>query len=291
MMAPTRTRIAVVTDSAACVPPDLGREIDIHVVPLQVTLEGKTYLDGLDITPTEFYQRLRESKTPPTTSQPSLGAFARLYTQLGQQVEGIVSIHVANALTSTLATARLAAQQASPVPIRIVDSYTATAAEGFVVLAAARAAKSGGDLEQVASAAEHCRSRVGFYCTLQTLEYLRLGGRIGGAAALVASRLQVCPIICLSHQQVHVAGVTRSRQRAKERTVELLTERAGSAPIRASVFHADALEEAKWMAGEVQRRCRCIEFFMSEFTPVMGAHAGPGTVGVAFCLEDSAIEE
>jgi len=127
-------RIAVVTDSVACVPPALARELGIHVIPLHVTLSGSPYLDGVDLTPTEFYRRFRESMTPPTTSQPSLGDFARLYARLGQEVDGIVSIHLADSLSATVETARLAAEQASPVPVRVVNSGTATAAEGFVVL-------------------------------------------------------------------------------------------------------------------------------------------------------------
>jgi len=283
-----RRRIAVVTDSAACVPQALAQELEIHVVPLEVTLEKKTYLDGIDITPTQFYRRLRESRTPPTTSQPGLGKFAKLYREVGQQAEGIVSIHVAGGLSSTVDVARLAAEQASPVPIRMVDSQTATAAQGFVVLAAARAARSGASLEEVVSTAEYYRSRVGFFLTLETLEHLHRGGRIGQAAALLGSRLRIYPIIYLAKQRVSVAGVTRSRHRALQRIMDLTAARVGSVPVRASVFHADALEEAHWMAQEVQQRFRCVEFFMSEFTPVMGAHTGPGVVGVAFCLEDRA---
>jgi len=281
-----RRRIAVVTDSAACVPRALAQELEIHVVPLEVTLEKETYLDGVDITPTQFYRRLRESRTPPTTSQPGLGKFAKLYGEVGQQAEGIVSIHVVGGLSSTVEVARLAAEQASPVPIRVVDSYTAAAAEGFVALAAARAAQSGGDLDEVASAAEECRGRVGLFCALETLEHLRRGGRIGQAAALLGSRLRICPILYLAEGQVRVSGVTRSRRLALQRMLDLTGARVGPVPVRASVFHADAIEEAKWLAQEVKRRLECVEFFISEFTPVMGAHSGPGTVGIAFCLED-----
>lgn len=281
-----RARIAVVTDSVACIPPPLARELEIHVIPLQLTLDGRTYLDCVDMTPTEFYRRLRQSTTCPTTSQPTLWSFAELYNQVGLHVDGIVSIHLTGGLSSTVWTARLAAEQASPVPIRIVDSYTAAAAEGFVALAAARAAQSGGDLDEVASAAEQCRGRVGLFCALETLEHLRRGGRIGQAAALLGSRLRICPILYLAEQQVRVSGVRRTRRRALESVLDQVAQRVGSSPIRASVCHADAIDEAKWMAQEVQRRFECLEFFISEFTPLMGAHSGPGTVGIAFCLED-----
>lgn len=285
MMRQGQARIAVVTDSVACIPPALAQELDIQVIPLQVTLGANTYLDGVDLTPTEFYRRFRETTPHPTTSQPSLGSFARLYARVGQQVDGIVSIHVAERLSATVETARLAAEQASPVPIRVLDSGTATAAEGFIALAAARAAGSGGDLEEVVSVAEHHRNRVGLFCALATLEHLGRGGRIGQAAALLASRLRICPIVHLAEQEVQVSAVTRTRKRALDRLLGLVAERVGSVPIRASVFHADAAEEADWMAQQVQERCRCVEFFMSEFTPVMGAHTGPGVVGIAFCVE------
>ncbi|MCD6520862.1 MAG: DegV family EDD domain-containing protein, partial [Anaerolineae bacterium] len=138
-----------------------------------------------------------------------------------------------------------------------------------------------------AASAKACIPRVGLYATLRTLEYLRRGGRIGQAATLLGARLHVCPVLYLADEQVHVAGVTRSRRRAKERILDLLASKVGDAPIRASVFHAAVPDEAAEMAEQVQSRFHCLEFFISEFTPVMGAHTGPGTIGVAFCLEEA----
>ncbi|MDH7486576.1 MAG: DegV family protein [Anaerolineae bacterium] len=276
-------QIAVVTDSAACVPAELVRKYNIHVVPFELVWDGQSYRDGIDIAPTEFYRRLRESSSWPTTSQPALGDFATLYVWLSQEVDGIVSIHLSDELSATLQTARLAAEQASPVPVEVIDSRTGAIAEGFVVLAAARAAAAGGSLEEVAAAAKAAIPRVGLFITLETLEYLHRGGRIGEAAALLGSRLRIHPILYLAEGRVKVAGVARSRHKAMERLLDLMAGRAGERPMCVSVFHADALHEVEWLEARVRSRFDCQEFYITEFTPVMGAHTGPGAIGLAFC--------
>lgn len=286
MTSRAKARVAVVTHSAACVPANLARELDICVAPLQLIWEDRVYRDGKDMTPTEFYRRFRQGTTRPTTTQPTLGDFVDIYSRLARRAEAIVSIHVAERLSTTLEVARLAAQEVPSVPIRVVDACTGATAQGFVALAAARAARAGGSLAEVVSVAEACRERVGLYLALETLEHLHRGGRIGQAATLLGSRLGILPILYLADQEVRVAGVARRRGRAKERVLELTASRVGSSAIRASVFHADAEEEALAMGQRVRERLRCLEFFISEFTPVMGAHTGPGVIGVAFCIEE-----
>ena len=285
----TGPKIAIVTDSAACVPPVLAQEYDIRVVPYQLIWDGQTYLDGQGLTPAEFYARFRESETHPTTAQPTLGSFIEVYANLAPTVEGIVSIHVAERLTSAIRVARVAAREVSSTPVRVIDANTAAGSQAFVALAAARVAKAGGDLQQVVSAAEECTEHVGMYFAMETLEHLRRGGRIGQAATLVGSRLHIQPVMTLVEGEVRVVGITRSRQRAKARILDELARRVGESPIRASIFHADVAEEAEAMAEQVQQRFHCLESFVSEFTPVMGAHTGPGVIGIAFCLEGNEI--
>jgi len=280
------SKIAIVTDSGACVPAELVQRYHIHVVPFELVWDGQSYRDGIDITPTEFYRRLRTSSSWPTTSQPALGDFATLYAQLSQEVEGIVSIHASGELSATLHTAQLAAEQASPVPVQVIDSRTGAAAEGFVVLAAARAAAAGGSLEEVTAAAKAVIPRVGLLATLETLEYLHRGGRIGEAAALLGSRLRIHPVLYLAEGRVKVAGVTRSRRKAMERILDLMAECVGKHPMCVSAFHADALQEIEWMEAKVHSRFDCQEFYITEFTPVMGTHTGPGVIGLAFCARD-----
>jgi len=277
-------RIAVVTDSAACVPAHLRREYGIHVVPFELVLNGRSYRDGIDLTAAGFYRLLRGATSWPTTSLPPLSSFASLYARIGEKAEGIVSIHVAHELSSTVHVARLAAEQASPVPVRVVDSRSGAIAEGFVVLAAARAAMAGSSLEEVVAAAEAAIPRVGLFITLETLEYLHRGGRIGEAAALLGSRLHVHPILELANGRVKVAGVTRSRHKALERMLDLVRERVNRRPACVSAFHADASEHLAWLEARLRACLDCREFYATEFTPVMGAHTGPGAIGVAYCL-------
>ena len=198
----TRARVAVVTDSAATIPAALVQEYSIGIVPYELLWDGQAYLDGQGLTPTEFYQRFRQSDTYPTTSQPTLASFVKVYTQAVQRADAIISIHVAETLTTAIQVARRAAEHLSPTPVRIIDSNTGAASQVFVVLAAARAAKVGASLEEVVSVAEACTGRVGMYFTIPTLKHLRRGGRIGQAAALLGSRLGIQPILSLVEGQV-----------------------------------------------------------------------------------------
>jgi DegV family protein with EDD domain len=282
-----RKTVAIVTDSAACVPPALAQEYGIQVVPYQLVWDGQVYWDGQDLTPSEFYRRFRTSSTYPTTATPTMGQFIAAYRRAAEQAQAIVAIFVAETLTSTIRLARQAAQEVD-IPVRIVDPHTAATPEGFIVLAAARAAQQGASPDEVVALAESYRGRVGMFFAMETLEHLHRGGRIGQAATLLGARLRIQPVLTLADGQVKPVTIMRSRQRALERLVEETAKVVGTRPIRASVFHADVAEEAQQLAERVQRAFRCIEFFISEFTPVMGAHTGPGIIGIGYCLEDEA---
>lgn len=276
------SKIAVVTDSVACVPPELVERYDIHVVPFHVIWDGNDYRDGVDLTPAEFCQFFGQDKAFPTTVQPSLADFTKTYARLSNKVEGIVSIHVPAELTGTISVARTAAQEAASVPVRIVDSRMATMAQGFIVLEAARTAAAGGTLEEVVATAEAMIPRVDFFATLHDLKHLHRGGRIGEAATLLGSKLSINPILSLAHGRVRVLGVVRTRRSAVEKMIEMMWDQAGERPLHYSVFHGDALAEARRTAQEIQSRFNCVEFYITEFTPVMGAHTGPGVIGLAF---------
>lgn len=286
-MASTLQRIAIVTDSAACVPEALRQEYDIRVVPYRLIWDGITYLDGRDLTPAEFYRRFRSCKTYPTTAQPSLSDFLDIYRDLLDRYEGIVSIHVSERLTTALQVARLAAREIGQERIRLVDSNTAASSEAFVVLAAARLAAQGADLEEVVAAAEECTTRVGMVFTMETLEHLRRGGRIGQAATLLGSRLRIQPVLTVIDGQVRPITIKRQRDQAKAQMLTELHRRTGGKPLRAAVFHADVPDEAQELLEVLRARFECVESFISEFTPVMGAHTGPGIIGIGYCIENS----
>jgi DegV family protein with EDD domain len=279
-------RIAVVTDSVACVPPRLVAEYNIQVVPFHVIWDGNAYKDGVDLTPAEFYRLFGQNKNYPTTSQPSLADFVRTYSRLSETSEGIVSIHIPAELTGTVGVAQTAAREAATVPVVVLDSGLATIAQGFVVLAAAKAAAEGQGLDEVVAAAKSMMEKVHFYATLDDLKHLHRGGRIGEAATLLGSKLRINPILSLENGRVKVLTVVRTRRTAVEKMLEMMWEHAGERPLHVSVFHGDALQEAERISEEIRSRFNCVEFYITEFTPVMGAHTGPGVVGLAFYVDE-----
>ncbi len=279
-----RVPVSVVTDSAACIPPDLRREYHIHVVPYQLIWNDQVYLDGRDLTPVEFYRRFRASSTYPTTATPTLGQCIEVFEQAAEVADTVVGIFVAANLTATMSVARRAAQEIAK-PVHVVDAQTAASAQAFLVLKAARAAAAGATAEQVLRVVEESRPRTGMYFAFETLEHLHRGGRIGQAATLLGARLRIQPVLTLTGGQVRPVSVARTRQRALDRVLREVQAAVGENPARAAVFHADVPEEAEQMAERVQSMLRCVEFFISEFTPVMGAHTGPGVLGVAYCIE------
>jgi len=279
--------IAVVTDSAAALPPELLRQYDIHVVPELLYWNGHTYRDGVDITPEEVYRRLRDGSMPPRTSAPSVGDFVQLYTCLGREASGIVSVHLASYLSATCQAARVASDAVEEVvPVRVVDSGTAAMGQGFAVLAAARAASRGADLEEVAREAERVSRRVRVFAMLDTLEYVQRCGRVSWAAALAASALRIKPILGIDGRGVNLMAKPRTQKRAVRVMLEKMEDLVGNRPVHVAVMHADVLAEAEALQQEVAARFNCLELFIAEFTPVMGSQTGPGLLGLAFYTED-----
>ena len=278
-------KVIVVTDSNATVPEALVQELDIRIVPIVLNLDGHSYRDGIDLTPGEFYCLLRANKHVPTTSAPSAGDFLRVYTAAAQDSAGVVAIHIPPQLSSIYNTAVLASQLVDGAPIHVVNSRSATMAQGFVVLEAARAAAAGADLDAVVARAEEIASKVHFFAALETLEYLYRGGRIGGVAALMGSALQIKPIVHIVDGQVELFAKPRTRRKAVRRMLQAMAEQVDGRPIHAAVMQADAAQEAEGLRQRVAEQFDCIELYVTEFTPVMGAHAGPGLLGVAFYTE------
>lgn len=279
-------RIAIVTDSSACVPVELVERYNIHVVPVLLIFGKQTFRDGVDITPKDFYRMLQEAETLPTSSVPSIGDFLRVYTRLSEEAEGIVSIHLSPELSVLHDVALTAAKMVEDVPVQVIDCRTAAAAQGFVVLEAARAAAKGAHLLQVVERVKSLIPKMNLFVTLDTLKYIHRSGRVPGVAALVGSVLKISPIIYLEDGKADVFAKPRTKARAVRRMLELMGERVGSRPVHAAVMHADALDEANRLRDEVASRFNCVELYVTEFTPVMGAHTGPGLLGVAFWAEE-----
>jgi DegV family protein with EDD domain len=278
-------RIVIVTDSSATVPEDLAKELDIRVVPILLTLDGYTVRDGVDLTHEEVYRLLRDSRHPPKTSAPSVGDFLQAYVAAAEVASGIVSIHFSPKLSGTYNAAATASQLLDEVPIRVLDSNTVAIGQGFVVLAAARAAAAGADLETVVARAEDVSSRMNLLATIGTLEYLHRGGRIGGAAALLGSLLQIKPVLYVADGHVDVYARPRTQSKAVEVMLKRMASQVDGHTVHAAVIHAGLPHEAEELRETVDRRFDCAELHIAPLTPVMGVHTGPGVLGVVFYAE------
>lgn len=246
-------RVAIVTESSSNLPPEVVEEYGIHVLPLKVIWEEKVFRDGVDLSPQEFYSRLRMDHYMPTTAAFSPSEFLETFRSLAQEHEAIVAILLSQDLTGSVEAAQIASQMAPTLPVHIVDSRTAAMAQGFIVLEAARAAAAGATAGQVVARAQEMIPRVQFLATLETLEYLRRGGRIGTAAAFLGSMLQMKPIVGIPPAHGTVVGVARPRtwKRAVEQMLDLMGEAVGERPVHVAVSHGDQEEEAHALAEEL----------------------------------------
>lgn len=277
-------KIAVVTDSVACLPPELVEAYGIRVVPVRLILGEQVFRDGIDVTAEQVYAWQRAGILP-TSSQPSVGDFLETYRELAAWAEGIVSIHVSAAMTGTYNAALLAAQMVPEVPIRVIDSQAATMAQGFLVLEAARAAEAGAPLDEVVARVEALRPRLRFFAVLETVTYLIRSGRAPALAALAVDVLQIKPILTLQNGRIEVLAKVRTRRRAVEAMLEQMARDVGDRPVHAAVFHAAAPEEAEALRRQVMARFDCRECDLTVFSPVMGLYTGPGVLGLAYYAE------
>jgi len=277
--------VAVVTDSTAALTPELARQHNIHVAPLHIIWDRVKYRDGIDMQPQEFYQRLRKSATLPTTSGAIQAEFLQIFEGLRGKADGIVTMVVTSELSAAYNAALTARELFSDIPVEIIDSRLATMAMGFGVIAAARAAAAGGSMQEVVKAARDIFARVHLFFVLDTLDYLRRGGRVNLPAAVIANLLQVKPILTLQDGKVVPAARPRTRAKALETLLSLMKKRVTDTPLHVAVMHGDDPDGAEHLKQEVASRFHCEELLVTAFTPVMGAHTGPGLLGFAFYNE------
>jgi fatty acid kinase fatty acid binding subunit len=272
--------VSVVTDSTACLPGEAVEKLDISVVPLRVTLGNRTAIDGVNVTAAEVSRALR-AKVPVSTSRPTPGEFAARYQELlDGGASHIVSIHLARTLSGTWESAVLAAQDFPHGVVRVVDSRSTAMGLGFAVLAAARMAVDGASAAQVQGAATATVDATRTYFCVDTLEYLRRGGRIGTAAALFGTTLSVKPILQLVEGQIVGLEKVRTSTKALARLVELTVRAAGRESVDLAVHHVSAPDRAAAVAAQLAEQLpRLKETYVAELGPVVGAHLGPGVVG------------
>jgi DegV family protein with EDD domain len=277
--------IGLVSDSTCGLSDDyVAQHENLRVVPLYLKMGDETLRDGVDITGDEFYCRLPEQATLPTTSQPSAGDFQTCYQALVDEgASGIVSIHLSSGISGTINSATLARQEID-IPVEIVDTQSAAASHLLTVEAAQRAIAHGASLEEVAEAARRVAAQQRTVFAVETLEYLYKGGRIGGAAALVGSLLQMKPLLYFKDGRIDALEKVRTSKRAMARMIDLMGEWLGDqGPLDILVMHAAAPDRAEELVAAVEKNLSVASLRTLLVPPVLGAHCGPGTLGICCC--------
>jgi DegV family protein with EDD domain len=273
--------VAVVTDSTAYLPEGFASRQAVSVVPLHVLVDEESGLDGIDFGPVELTKALGEHRNV-TTSRPTPGELADVYRcVLDEGADAVVSIHLSRDLSGTWEAARLAAEEVGVERVRVVDSRSTTMGLGFAVLGAAAAAAEGAVAAEVERVATDIASRTRTLFCLQTVEYLRRGGRIGPAAAVVGTALAVKPLLHVSHGQIVPLEKVRTTGRAVTRLVDLAVQIAGDDPVSLAVHHLGSPERAAELAARLEERLPAAAgCLVSEVGAVIGAHTGVGVLGV-----------
>ena len=285
-----KRKIAIVVDSSSCLPRELLEKWNIYVVPHELIIEDRSFRDGIDINPAEFYQHFHKNHEMPTTTSPKPSSFLEAIKSAFTVAEGVVCIALSANFSATCQSATLAARMAEEdMPgchIRVVDSRAAAGAEGLIALEAAKVAQCGADLEEVIARVEELIPSVNLLALLDTLYYLRRSGRVPRMAAWAGSLLGIKPLTELKLGEARVLDKPRSHAKGIERLVSVMKDRVQYKPAHVNVMHAHAADSAKKLCQRVETEFNCREIFISEFTPVMGAHLGPGLLGLAFYADE-----
>ncbi len=281
-----KSNVAIVVDSTAYIPPDLVEKYDLTVIPQILIWGEKTYRDDVDIKPVDFYTQLQQRSDFPKTSQATVQDFKDVFESLKDKAEAILAIVVSSELSGTLNSATQAKAALPDMNIEIVDSYTTAMALGFIVLAAARAAESGKSLEEVAQVARSAREKVGLIFAVNTLEFLHRGGRIGGARRFLGTALNIKPILHVNEGKVEALDQVRTRKKSLNFVLDEVAKQVdGHENVRIATLHAASPDDAQFLLDAAKERFNPIEAFIAEISPVVGAHAGPGTVGLIWCVD------
>ena len=282
-------KVAIVTDSISCLTKEIVAQYGIGIVPISIYFGDKTYKDWVEITPSQAYEFFLKDPELFKTSPASPGHYLEVYREVSKQANDILCVTLSSKLSTGYDMACVAREQAmselSQTSIEVLDSRSVTAAEGFIALAAARAASEGKSLADVVKVAEEMRDRTTFLILLDTIRHLYRTGRIPKIAAQVGSMLNIKPILTMSSGLVRFVGAVRSKEHGTDRILKMLRDKVGQSPVHVAVMHAYAPDEAERLKERISSEFNCAELWITEFSPVMGYACGTGTVGFAFYSE------
>jgi len=275
--------IALLTDSTCDIPREFLDKFDIKVVPLTIIWGGEQFQDGVNLTAKDFYKRLESDPSLPTTSQPTPQQMVQAYDEAkAKGAEEVLIITISSAMSGTHESAKAASEMVD-IPVKVLDSKANSMSLGWQVLAAARARENGGDLQAMIDAADKARRSMVFIITLDTLEYLHKGGRIGGASHFIGNLLNLKPQISVDHNSGEVAGGRRSRTRKKalnDLFVDFFDQVDREKPLRIAVLHNATLEEAEVLVEKIKTEIDPEEIIISIVSPVLGVHTGPRALAI-----------
>ncbi|NLZ92473.1 MAG: DegV family protein [Firmicutes bacterium] len=278
-------KIALVADSTSDLTAAMRKDYDVHVIPLKIRFGQEEYYDG-ELNAEEFYQRLKQASELPTSSQPAPEDFIKLYKSLLQKYDEIISIHLSSNLSGTVNAAWIAAESFK-AKVHVVDSKTISLGIGLMVNEAAVSIREGLNTKQVLERIHNARKNIETIFTLNTLEYLQKGGRIGKVAGMVGSLLNIKPVIRVNEEGIYVpAGKVRSQDKALEQIIHNLQEFAGNRKVKAlAIAHGAAQEAANKLKSALETTFGISASFFTQVSAVIGVHTGPGTVGAAVYYE------
>ncbi len=283
-------KVAIITDSIACLTKELMAQYHIGIVPIRLLFRGQVYRDLVDITPSQAYVLFLQEPEAFTTSPASPGHYLEAYREASQCANSILCITLSSKLSTGYDMARVAKEQAKTelpqITIEVMDSKTVTVAEGFVALAAARAAAAGKSLAETIKIAEAVRSKATFLLVLDTIRHVYRTGRIPKVAAQFGAMLNIRPILTSSAGLVRFAGAVRNKQAGINRIFQTMKHKVGQNPVHIAVMHAYAFDEAEKLKKRAAKEFNCAELWVTEFSPVMGYASGTGAVGFGFYQED-----
>jgi len=279
------SHVAIVTDSASCLPQEVKNEYEIELVPLKIHNRDKTYSDIIDITPQQVYALLRADEVL-TTSAPPPGIFLEIFHRLAKKAREVLCLTVASTYSATFSSMQsaidTAKKQLPKLRIELVDCYTGSAAQALIALTAARAVKLGDNLNQIISKVNQIIPETEITVVLDTLKYLEKGGRAPKIGAWATTLLKIKPVVTNRMGHAHFLGMARSRTKGIERMIRTMKEKIGMNRVSTIIIHSELETEAKELERRLHSEFNCNETYVTEISAVVAVHLGPGAIGIAF---------
>ncbi|MBM7704458.1 DegV family protein [Metabacillus iocasae] len=276
-------KTAIITDSTAYIDQTILHKLNIHMVPLSVIFGNETYREEMDITAEQFYEKVREAETLPTTSQPPIGQFVELFEQLKEEYDAAIVVTLSSGISGTYQGAITAGSMVDGIDVHVYDSEISCMIQGFYVLEAAQMANEGKGSDEILARLEEMKKSISAYFMVDDLSHLQRGGRLSATQAFVGSLLQVKPLLHFVDKKIVPFEKIRTRKKAIKRIVEVLDQEAAhNEPMKAVVIHANRQEEAAELKAELEKEYPQIEWGISHFGPVIGTHLGEGSMGIGW---------